>query len=400
MNHNPVILCVDDDVCNLVLLEAVLTPCGYRVVSVRDGETALTKLDSERIDLVLLDVMMPEMDGFEVCRRIKADHSTAAIPVLFLTSLGDTTVETTGLELGAADYLVKPYATSVLLARVQTHLDLKANRDRIEELAEMRAQQLFHAERLSTLGALSAGIVHELCSPLTFVRTCADALQADMKELATQMPPAVAGEPEVFENWRHFLERDTGFARKVVDGANRIRAIMESMRKFSYRGQMEKAPASLDDCIENALTLCHNTLKYRIAVRKEPATDLPQVLVNSQHIEQVFVNILKNAADAMDRQKRGELTIAMHSESGVVRCIVEDNGPGIHPDHLEAIWDPFFTTKDAESGTGLGLSVSRGIIEEHRGRIWAENRGQGKGARFVVELPVGSEESRLGALPS
>lgn len=391
MNPQPVILCVDDELRNLSLLEAVLTSRGYLTVLVQDGETALAKLCSQPIDLVLLDVIMPGMDGFEVCRRIKADSSTCAIPVLFVTSLEDTAVETRGLELGAADYLIKPFVTAVLQARVQTHLALKAHRDRMEELAETRARQLVHAERLSTLGTLAAGVIHEINSPLTYVLGFASLLLNGIQQLVGQMPPLEPHETRLMADWRAFLEHNAEGAARVVEGAHRIHFIMESMRKFSRRGQVEKVQVSVPGCIENALTLCHNTLKYHVTVHKEVAADLPPVIANAQQLEQVFVNLFKNAADAMDKQKKGTLTITLLRENGVVRSIVEDNGPGLDPAQLDTIWEPFFTTKDAETGTGLGLSVSRGIIEDHQGRIWAENRGQGEGARFIVELPVSPE---------
>lgn len=389
MNQQPIILCVDDEPRNLALLEAVLSPCGYQTLLAPNGETALAMLHSERIDLVLLDVMMPGLGGFEVCRRIKADPATSAIPVIFVTSLGDFAVETKGLALGAADYLTKPIVSNVLLARVRTHLDLKAHRDRLEELAETRARQLVHAERLATIGTLTAGIIHEINSPLTFVLGFSGTLLEDMKNLADLVSSPAADEAELLAACRHFIKEDLELAGRVAEGAKRIHVIMESMRKFSRRGQLEKAQVSLVGCIENALVLCHNVLKYRVTVHKEFAPDLPPILANGQQVEQVFVNLFKNAADAMAEQKMGTLAISLGLVDGFIRCIIEDNGPGIDPGQLETVWEPFFTTKDAESGTGLGLSVSRGIIEEHQGRIWVENREPWvSGARFVVELPV------------
>lgn len=388
MDQQAVILCVDDEPINLAFLEGVLEPRGYRIVLARDGEAALTRLAAERIDLVLLDVMMPGLDGFAVCRRIKSDNSTSAIPVLFVTSLEDDSCESSGLSLGAADYLTKPIVPAVLVARVQTHLALKAHRDRLEVLAETRARQLLHAERLSTIGALTAGIIHELNSPLTFVLGFANVLLEDMQELAGRLPPPAENEPEELAACRQLLEKDTELVVRMVDGAGRIRRIMESMRKFSRREQQDKSPVSLAGCIESALVLCHNALKYQVTVHKNLDADLPPVMANAQQLEQVFVNLFKNAADAMNQKRNGELIITLGRENGVIRCTVEDNGPGIDLEQQATIWEPFFTTKDAESGTGLGLSVSRGIIEEHQGRIWSENRGKREGARFVVEMPA------------
>ncbi|MBU0663632.1 MAG: response regulator [Proteobacteria bacterium] len=388
MNQQPVILCVDDEAHNLSLLEALLVPRGYKTLLANDGKSALIMLRSEQVDLVLLDVMMPGMDGFEVCRRIKADRATCHIPVLFITSLDDSAVEIRGLDLGAADYLVKPFVPAVLQARVQTHLALKAHRDRMEELAEERAKQLVHADRLSTLGTLAAGIAHEINTPLFYIICFAQVLLSDIQKLTSQMTSTETSEATLRDAWQLFIEKDADVPVKIAEGANRIRVIMESMRKFSCQGQVGKAPVSLDDCIENALTLCHNELKYHVTVHKEVAADLEPVMANGQQMEQVFVNLFKNAADAMDKKKKGTLTITLCRENDFIRCTVEDNGPGIHPQQLDMIWEPFFSTKDAETGTGLGLSVSRGIIKDHQGRIWAENREQGEGARFVVELPV------------
>ena len=388
MNQQQVILCVDDEACNLSLLEALLVPRGYQILLALDGKTALAKLQSERVDLVLLDVMMPGMDGFEVCRRIKGGHATVAIPILFVTSLGDSDAEIKGLELGAADYLVKPFVPAVLQARVQTHLALKAHRDRMEELAEERARQLVHAERLSTLGTLAAGIAHEINTPLSYIICFAQILLADMQKLTCRMTSPEVSEVGLRTAWQHFLDKDTEAPVNIAEGANRIRVIMESMRKFSCRGQVEKSPVSLADCIENALTLCHNAMKYHVTVDKEVEADLSPVMANGQQLEQVFINLFKNAADAMDKKKKGTLAITLGRANSFIRCTVEDNGPGIDQEQLDTIWEPFFTTKDLETGTGLGLSVSRGIIEEHQGRIWAENREQGQGARFVLELPL------------
>ncbi len=388
MQQLSVILCVDDEAHNLTLLEALLVPRGYRVLSAQDGETALAKLQRERVDLVLLDVMMPGMDGLEVCRRIKADSATRTIPVLFVTSLNDSAVEIKGFELGAADYLVKPFVATVLQARVKTHLDLKAHRDRMEELAAERARQLIHAERLSTLGTLAAGIAHEIRSPLSYIFSYAQMLLTDMQKLESLMTSPGVSETALRRAWQDFLEQDAEAPVNIAEGANRILVIMESIRKFSCQGQREKVPVSMVGCIENALSLCNNALKYHVTVDKKLAPGLDPVIANGQQLEQVFVNLFKNAADAMDAKKKGTLSITLDQANGFIRCTVEDNGPGIEPQQLEAIWQPFFTTKDAQTGTGLGLSISRGIIKEHQGRILAENRKDVQGARFVVELPV------------
>jgi signal transduction histidine kinase len=392
MNQKAVILCVDDELIDLSLLEAVLVPRGYQTVLVQDGETALATLRNQQIDLVLLDVMMPDMDGFALLRQIKTDRHSSAIPVLFVTSLQDTDSEIKGLELGAADYLIKPIVPAVLMARLQTHLALKAHRDRMEELAKDYARQITHTERLSTLGTLTAGIAHEINSPVVYALGFANALLTDMQKLAGRITSSESGKTELLAACGIFFAKGIDRAARVVEGITRIRDIMEAMRKFVCHEQAEKTIISLDTCIDNALALCHNELKYHVTVHKEVATELSPVMANGRQLEQVFVNLFKNAADAMDRNQKGVLDIGLRRVNGCIRCSIENNGPGITPALLETIWEPFFSTKGPESGTGLGLSVSRGIIKSHQGRIWAENRELNAGVRFVVEIPVAQAE--------
>ncbi|MEW6219021.1 MAG: response regulator [Thermodesulfobacteriota bacterium] len=385
------IMVVDDDEVHLDVLARALED-DYQLRIAPDGEAALKAIGPSPPDLILLDIVMPGMDGYEVCRRLKAREETRNIPVVFLTCLTDEQDEAQGLALGAVDYITKPFNPELLKARVRGHLQLKLHRDHLEELADRRARQLIHAERLATLGTLAAGIVHEISSPLAYVLGFADALHADLAKLASRMPPPAEAEPAVLADWRHFLAEDGDMPARIGEGARRILAIMELMRRFACRGQQAKRPVPVAGCIESALALCHNALKYHVTVRKDLAADLPPVMAYAHQLEQVFVNLFKNAADAMSQQQEGVLAIVLRQVDGVLRCTVEDSGPGIPPEDLAAIWEPFFTTKDEDTGTGLGLAISRGIIEDHQGRIWAEDRGEGAGARFVVELPVAPED--------
>lgn len=389
MSQQPRILCVDVDTEYLYQLEEVLQPRDYQTVLAQDGKTALAALRSRQIDLVLLDVMMPRVtDGFEVLRQIKEGFRGNTIPVLIVTTMNDMATEIRGLELGAADYLRKPISPAVLRARLQTHLAMKAYRDRMDELVKMYAQQMTHAERLSTLGTLTAGIAHEINSSLVYVLGFSSSLLAEMRKLMSRMAASQDSQLELLAACHHFLVKGTDRADRVTKGLTRIQGIMESMRKFSCREEMGKALISMNDCIDNALALCHNELKYHVTVHREAAPDLPPVMANGQQLEQVFVNLFKNAADAMDKNQKGMLEISLSHENGFIRCAVEDNGPGIEPVLLGTIWEPFFSTKGVEDGTGLGLPISREIIDCLQGRIWAENRELNAGARFVVELPA------------
>lgn len=172
---------------------------------------------------------------------------------------------------------------------------------------------------------------------------------------------------------------------KAKSGAQRIGRLVERMRLHSRKGSGEKSLENINAVIEKAAELCANRLKY---IAYETAFDekLPDIPLNPQELEQVFVNLFKNAVDALDK-KGGILKVstALADEKIIIRF--EDNGPGVHPEQGEKIFEAFYSTKSPESGTGLGLSVTRGIVESHGGQIHLEESKMG-GAAFVIELPL------------
>ncbi len=389
-DEKPIVLLVDDEPANLaILVEALQNRCDLIVA--RNGRAALDRAGGvKRPDLILMDIQMPVMSGYEACEALKRNPKTASIPVIFITVLGDEEDETRGFELGAVDYITKPFSPGVVCARVQTQLELKKHRDHLEALAEARAQQLIHAERLATLGSLSAGIVHEINNPLSYVSLSAELLQHEFDGIFPLLIQAVEGYPEKTETIMAFLRNAQNYMSSMTEGIGRVLSIMKSMKDFSRRDMEEKKQCSITECIDNALRLCHNELKYYMDVDVNLPDSLPPFAGISRQIEQVFINLFHNAAQALEPQqktKRGQLRICADADGQYIRVTVEDNGPGIPADHLESIWEAFFTTKPPEQGTGLGLSISRGIIQDHIGHIRAENREEG-GARFIIELPA------------
>jgi C4-dicarboxylate-specific signal transduction histidine kinase len=162
--------------------------------------------------------------------------------------------------------------------------------------------------------------------------------------------------------------------------------MVRSLKDYARKNKTAEGLCDINQCVRNALDLCANAVKHHVTVETELAPKLPSVMGDSQEIDQVFVNLFINAADAMKANGNGTLHIRTHSEETAVRIVVEDTGPGLPEEMMEEIWKPFFTTKGPDQGTGLGLSIVRGIIESHKGRIVAENRPSG-GARFIITLP-------------
>ena len=386
------ILIVDDNVENVRVLGLILSGEGYKTSVAMDGYQALRIVEKISPDLILLDVMMPDMNGFETCERLKASPDTADIPVFFLTAKTDTEDIVRGFRLGAADYLTKPFQREELLVRVRNHLELKQHRDHLEGLAEHRARQLIHAERLATLGTLAAGIAHEIRNPLHYLMGFAELMELETDSFSDYLTHHFHDQ-EKAENEKvclAFMENARKYLPEILKGAGRITSVTESMRIFSRKDGDDaerRCPVCIGKCIDDALKLCSHELRSHVAIQKNIDPNLPEIIGSSQQMEQVLINLFKNAADAIASVGKGKLRISAISEGAVIRISVEDTGTGISDDQLDEIWTPFFTSKDADKGTGLGLSISRGIVEDHKGSLWVE-RPEGGGARFVIEIPA------------
>jgi C4-dicarboxylate-specific signal transduction histidine kinase len=244
------------------------------------------------------------------------------------------------------------------------------------ELRE-KQEQLVQAGKLATLGELTTGIAHELNNPLNniglFVGNVIDHIELGMAE-----------------EQKESMLRDLNSALEQVRKATEI---ITHLRTFGRAASVVLEPVSINDVIDRALSLTREQLRLRqIEVQLDPAPTDVVVLGNAIQLEQVFINLITNARDAIAEAPRREIRIATSVGPKFVRVTVSDTGPGIPPGLEQRIFDPFFTTKEVGTGTGLGLSITYGIIQEHRGTISVESPAEG-GACFVVELPLASEES-------
>ncbi|MGH8601236.1 MAG: ATP-binding protein, partial [Gammaproteobacteria bacterium] len=375
-------------------------------------------------------VMMPGMDGFETCRRLKRRAAVKDIPVIFMTALTDTGSVLTGFDVGGVDYVSKPIQIEEVLARISTHLALRKMhkqlaaqnqllqqevevRQRAEETlrtvgAEQQAliqrlqethDQLLQSEKMASIGQLAAGIAHEINNPVGFVNSNMGTLQTYIKTLLDTLDGyelvvgQLVGRPELAARIAElkqdgeidFLKDDiVALMTESKEGLKRVKDIVQALKDFSHVGETDWLEADLHQGLNSTLNIVNNEIKYKAKVVKEYG-ELPRVKCLASQLNQVFMNLLINAAHAI--KETGTITIRTGCSNDWVWVEISDTGSGISTENLNRIFEPFFTTKPIGSGTGLGLSLSYGIMKKHGGRIEVQSE-VGTGTRFTVHLPV------------
>lgn len=429
------ILVVDDNPTNIEVLFDVLDAFGYRVAIAKSGEVALKRLQSSIPDLILLDVMMPGIDGFETCRQIKASEDLRDIPVIFMTALSDTVDKVKGLKLGAVDYITKPIQHEEVLARINVHLQLRHLNQTLEtQVAERTAEltasvtqlkaaqiQLVQGEKMASLGQLVAGVAHEINNPINFIygnlRPAEDYIEDLLKFIdcyQTHIPELPTPVRDCMEQIDlEFLRKDLPqLIRSMKVGADRIRKIVLSLRNFSRLDESELKTVDVHEGLDSTLLILQYRLKRHdsgslpITVVKDYGA-LPQIECYPSQLNQVFMNLLANAIDALEEQiqldqqaKQSQSTHystehpptihiqTLQQTAGRVTIRISDNGSGIPEELQPKLFDAFFTTKAPGKGTGLGLSISyQLLVEKHHGMLSCQSK-PGQGSQFEIELPV------------
>jgi two-component system, NtrC family, sensor kinase len=389
-----IILVVDDEPLNTKMVAALLTREGYRVLEAQSGTEALLKA-KENPDLILLDIMMPVLDGIETCRLLKNKETIKDIPVIFLSALQDFKTKVIGFNLGGVDYINKPFHREELLARVKTHLIIREQElrlreyaDRLETMVDERTAQLVHADRLATLGTLVAAVAHEMNNPLQIILGNAQLSLLELDDLKKGLSaPARETDRLAVGSLTDRLE-DNLLGLNL--GALKLNEIIKMMKDFGKKETGQLEPFPLIQPIREALAIMNTKLKTSTTTDVQVPGDLI-IQGNRQQFSQIFINLIHNSIDAL-AGKEGKITISAESrQTGKIIIDIRDSGLGIPESAMHSIFEPFFTTKGHQDGTGLGLFITRQIIEKHGGSIQAVNQGeQGQdeqGAWFRIILP-------------
>jgi len=422
---NSTILIVDDNPTNLAVLSKALKTNGYTVAVATDGEEAIEQVEYSPPNLILLDVMMPGIDGFETCKQMKASNTACDIPIIFMTALADSADKVKGLSLGAVDYITKPFQQDEVLARVRVHLQLrhlsKTLKEQNEQLkaeiqqrkeAEATLQntleqlqaaqkQIIAQEKLASLGTLTAGVAHELRNPLNFINNYA----IGSLELADE----VLGELDNIgdcladddrDNLQEILNDIKDNSRSIHHHGQRSESIIQNMLMHSRTEGGQVQPADLNGLLSQAVELAYHSLRakdssFNITIDAQYDKSIGDIEVVPSDLSRAFINIIDNACYAVHQKKKqlGEgfsptLSVRTKREENNVKISIRDNGPGIPEAVREKVFHPFFTTKPTGDGTGLGLSLTHDItVGKHRGTLTLETE-MGSHSEFVILLPI------------
>ncbi|MBD2353043.1 hybrid sensor histidine kinase/response regulator [Tolypothrix sp. FACHB-123] len=418
-HHKGNVLVVDDTPNNLRLLSAMLTAQGYEVRKALNGKMALTACHVVLPDVILLDINMPEMDGYQVCQQLKSDKITAEVPVIFISALDDVLDKVKAFDVGGADYITKPFHGAEVILRIENQINLRLFQLKLQEknilleqaLANLQAAQVqqIQNEKMVALGQLVAGIAHEVNNPISFIYGNLQYANQYIQDLIN----IISTYQQEYPQPNHKIEKilkdlDLNYVTKDLQtlmgamhrGAERITDIVLALQNFSRHDEAVMKQVNIHEGIDSALLMLQHRLRETanrpaIAIIQD-YENLPLVSCYPSELNQVFMHLLNNAIDALDgsvSQEKPQIQIHTQlTQIKTVKIAIADNGPGIEESLRSRLFDPFFTTKPVGKGSGLGLSISYQIVvQKHRGQITCAS-SPGQGAEFLLEIPLEQPE--------
>lgn len=360
------LLIVDDVPANLSVLSEFLSETGFKVLVTQDGNRAIKKAEHVHPDLILLDVMMPSMDGFQVCRILKSKDSTKDIPVIFMTALADTIDKIKGFSLGAADYITKPIQHEEVLARINTHLNLR----RLQQEAQSHTVEL--ERRNQELEAFSRTVAHDLKNPLNLVINYTESVLEDYPSGTPMGTDAVQQLQTVLQ-----------VGRKMVTIIDALLLLAGVSKQREVKSQPLEMSGILSQMIQQRLE--HLIKEYHGQVKLPDSW--PIAYGYAPWVEEIWANYLSNALKYGGQPPCVELGASLET-SGMVRFWVRDNGHGLSPEAQKQLFTPFTRLhQERAEGHGLGLSIVQQVVEKLGGQVGVESV-LGQGSTFYFTLPA------------
>ena len=354
MERKSKILIVDDAEDTVELLRKRFRAEGYDTSEAFNGEQALNTVPEYEPDLIVLDVMMPKIDGYEVCQRLKADEKTKYIPVLMLTAKGEVEHKVKGLNIGADDYMAKPFDYKELSARVRSLLSIKATHEKkVEE------------EKSGALEQMMEQVAHEIRNPLTSVGGFA-------RKVFNKLP-----EDDPNRKYMQYIIEDVAVLESMIKQLIELKSMTISM----------KEPSAMNEVVKDSLKIFEQDFAQKaIQVETELQEGLPLITADKKLLKRAFCNLIKNAVEAMESGTK-TLKVTSRVNGDNLELQFSDTGKGITKEKIKNIFDPLVTSK--VYGPGLGLTFALKIIQDHKGTISVESE-EGKGTTFTIRFPIKS----------
>ena len=414
------ILIVDDKPENIRFLSDFLSKQNYQIRKAINGQAALMAVKILLPNLILLDINMPGMGGYEVCKSLKNDPETSSIPIIFLSAGDDITDKIQAFQVGGIDYITKPFHLEEVLVRVQTQLtvqqlqnELKNKNEQLKNtIIDLKNTQyeLIQKEKLVNASRITAGISHEINNPLSFIlgnlNPAVEYTQILINVIQHYQQAFPNGTSEINNlideiDLDFLIEDFTMIMNSIRTGAERINSVVSAMYIFSRLNQSGIKQFNVCESIDSVLM----TLSNKITLENEESLisvsrnyqDIPMLMGYANLFNQALLNLIQNAIDSFD----SDLISMMDSlfiptiwittkttEANQIIISIKDNGIGISEENIVHLFEPFFTTKVVGKGVGLGLFTSHQIISEiHKGTLTYHNCPEG-GSEFVIEIPA------------
>ncbi|MFP4299442.1 MAG: response regulator [Spirulinaceae cyanobacterium] len=407
------ILVVDDTPNNVRLLSKVLTDRGYTVRKALNGDRAIQSALTQAPDLILLDINMPDMDGYQVCEILKSKPETAAVPIIFISALDETIDKVKAFQIGGTDYITKPFEVEEILIRVKNQLTIRKMTQQLSQQVQQRTDDLKEAhikliqqEKMSELGLMVAGIAHEINNPLGFIISNIDHANDYIQDMFELIELYQQKQPQPDADIRAKIDAiDLEFIyddlpqiiNSMKEGTRRIRTLSHSLRTFARPDEAEMTNFDLRESLDSTLTILKhrlkaNTFRSEITIEKD-YDSLSTLQCYPSQLNQVFMNLIANAIDAIDEVQphsdpKIEIRTTCDRAQERIKIEIQDNGNGMSEDIQARLFNHLFTTKPIGKGTGLGLSIVQQIVEtNHQGKINFKS-AIGHGTSFIIELPL------------